>query len=521
MKFLCDNCKAKYQIPDEKIRGRTLKMKCRKCEHPILIKGPQPAAAPAAPAAPKRASASPSSSSSSKPAGRRRGGSSVGPRPVSRPAPSTATASALGAEFRRGGSLAPEPAPQRTAVEWYAAINDVPVGPIKRDELARKIGTGAVHGKSLAWREGMDDWKPLEQIPELASLLASRRVPAPPPPVAGRGAPKPPPRAKEPSGRSNVVPIGGRMGATAFDDEDEKTVLASLPSMGLDQASSPDHSPLPIGEPAAASTDLRSFQSAPPQSMDPPPASLTPAPPATRGLPPFLLIALVGVGAFGVALAVIVGKKILADDPQVAQAPVDPLDQVEDYDPDLELELGEEDLPEETSEVPAEEETPEEATDDAPVTAMATTSRRATNTGSTGSASTMQLSAEQQALLERLSGSGGGPTLSGLDMSGSTTSSRAELDASAVRRVVSAQTNQRALRRCYETAIRGAGDAPSVRMDVQVRVGASGTVTRVSATGQDFNGLRACIERTVRRWRFPASSAGGETRFPVVFAPTG
>ena len=47
MKFLCDNCKAKYQIPDEKIRGRTLKMKCRKCEHPILIKGPQEAAAAA------------------------------------------------------------------------------------------------------------------------------------------------------------------------------------------------------------------------------------------------------------------------------------------------------------------------------------------------------------------------------------------------------------------------------------------------------------------------------------------
>ena len=58
-------------------------------------------------------------------------------------------------------------------------------------------------------------------------------------------------------------------------------------------------------------------------------------------------------------------------------------------------------------------------------------------------------------------------------------------------------------------------------MDIEVRVGASGTVTRVSASGNDFNGLKACLERTVRRWRFPASSGGGETRFPVVFSPSG
>ena len=39
MKFLCPNCKAKYQISDEKIAGRTLKMDCRRCNHPIVIRG--------------------------------------------------------------------------------------------------------------------------------------------------------------------------------------------------------------------------------------------------------------------------------------------------------------------------------------------------------------------------------------------------------------------------------------------------------------------------------------------------
>jgi len=41
MKFLCPNCKAKYQISDEKIAGRTLKMDCRRCNHPIVIRGEQ------------------------------------------------------------------------------------------------------------------------------------------------------------------------------------------------------------------------------------------------------------------------------------------------------------------------------------------------------------------------------------------------------------------------------------------------------------------------------------------------
>ncbi len=37
MKFLCPSCKAKYQIADEKIIGRSVKMKCRQCGHVIEI----------------------------------------------------------------------------------------------------------------------------------------------------------------------------------------------------------------------------------------------------------------------------------------------------------------------------------------------------------------------------------------------------------------------------------------------------------------------------------------------------
>jgi len=37
MKFLCPSCKAKYQIADEKVIGRSVRMKCRQCGHLIEI----------------------------------------------------------------------------------------------------------------------------------------------------------------------------------------------------------------------------------------------------------------------------------------------------------------------------------------------------------------------------------------------------------------------------------------------------------------------------------------------------
>src|SRR5689334_22643461 len=37
MKFLCENCKAKYQIGDEKVAGKSVRMKCRKCGHEIVV----------------------------------------------------------------------------------------------------------------------------------------------------------------------------------------------------------------------------------------------------------------------------------------------------------------------------------------------------------------------------------------------------------------------------------------------------------------------------------------------------
>jgi hypothetical protein len=65
--------------------------------------------------------------------------------------------------------------------EWHVSINDVPVGPVRLEEMAHKIDAGAVSEYSLVWREGLDEWRPLATVPELMALLHGRRHSGPPP----------------------------------------------------------------------------------------------------------------------------------------------------------------------------------------------------------------------------------------------------------------------------------------------------------------------------------------------------
>ena len=60
MKIVCDNCATKYSIADEKVRGKVFKIRCKKCQHIIVVKGVEgeaavDAAAPAEPLAAEEA----------------------------------------------------------------------------------------------------------------------------------------------------------------------------------------------------------------------------------------------------------------------------------------------------------------------------------------------------------------------------------------------------------------------------------------------------------------------------------
>ncbi len=153
MKFLCEQCKAKYQIADDKIAGKTVRMKCRKCGHLIEMRSAVTETS-AATYMPSAASAPPAAST-------------VVPPPAAkapaRPAPPRATP--LGASLTAHKPAAPKPERLPSALagafkttvqreeevsapfdmqelspgdDWYVAVNGVPVGPIRVAEIRRK-----------------------------------------------------------------------------------------------------------------------------------------------------------------------------------------------------------------------------------------------------------------------------------------------------------------------------------------------------------------------------------------------
>ena len=68
---------------------------------------------------------------------------------------------------------------------WYYSKGGLQNGPVPLEDLVRLVGTGAVAPTDLAWREGMTDWVPVAQVPELAPPPAAVAEVARPPIPAG------------------------------------------------------------------------------------------------------------------------------------------------------------------------------------------------------------------------------------------------------------------------------------------------------------------------------------------------
>jgi predicted Zn finger-like uncharacterized protein len=537
MKFLCGNCKAKYQIADEKVSGRTLRMKCRRCGHDILIDGhamtpsaapPAPAAAPAQAPARKPGASSvipappPRSDAARPPAGGQpiRGAGSTRSRPPS----------ALSQDFRRHVAAPPE-VPQRSAPYdlWHVAIQDVPVGPMTRDELGRKVESGAVTAESLCWREGMDDWRPMGELAELSQLLRRTRD--------GSRSGRPPPRTR----RDASGPM--RAPEPDLDDEGVEPTRAvappgppppvkpaapprSEPSLPLPAFAqkAPLAAPLPpVAKPPSASQQLPHPAPVPAPVPSPEPIAAVPTvvSPAQMVAPPQAksnqgLYTGIAVGLLAGIL--LIGGPVLyrntwgspAPAAQGAVAPVvspTPSPAVVAA-PDLQLEVPQPDIaapePDKTTSKPG----------TAPVRTATKTEPRAGDTGP-------KLTDAERKLLERMGGGeGGGPSLSNAGRPNrEDTPSGPALTASQLMSVV--QNNKVQLQRCYETALRASGGKQdgAIKVTVNVTVGAAGSVKNVATEGNGLSTMNDCLRTSVRRWRFPQSGGDSEFAFPLVFQP--
>jgi hypothetical protein len=463
------------------------------------------------------------------------------------------------------------------------SVNDVPIGPIRLEEMAHKVDAGAVSEYSLVWRDGFDEWRPLATVPELMSLLYERRSSGPPmrsqfssiPPfgeaqTAIKETPEPPSVPVPPKPPLHVLsgPSDVSVEFLPFTDalQSEPGLPAALGGMSQPPASL---GPEPIFRSASSPGAFSGLPQPPDEPISVP--AVPPQPIVTEprtGSSMWVWALMVAVAVFSAVVAglafdkygdAILEKFLGSLSAPVHQAPkaappapmATPLEDVvvaeeaevidEAEATDLEeAEALEEAAVVESEEGIAEEGTGEDAatdsapvieppkpTEDGPTMRPAKPRRRArpkrpsktVQASSTGikKLGDDSLNAEEQELLADF-GSSGNAEVAKIDVakSGSTKSKRDPLDAKAVSATVT--TNKPRLQRCYERAIRGQQSPTAVRMNVSLNVAASGRVSSVDVAGTGPGGLRECMEASIRRWRFPASSEGGPAKFPIVFS---
>ena len=453
--------------------------------------------------------------------------------------------------------------------EWHVSINDVPVGPIRLEEMSHKIDASAVSEYTLVWREGFEEWRPLATIPELMALLHERRHSGPPSRTSFSSMP--------PFVDSRTSIADSAMPAAALSSpppglmqQDMPLEFAPLadalqPETGLPDAfSEMSQPPAPLGPggvfPSSPPLGLFSGLPAEPDEMVsvpsvPPQAAAATAEPRS-GLSLGILALMVALAVFSGVAAFLAfdrfGDSFLQDvlstsEPAVVAAPIPAPAPVEEPEVALE-ESATQELAAEDGEPLAEGEAmegeaaegevaqaedaesgqampviePPDPSDDgpkmAPTRSWRPKARRTPRPKPAAAAPKREsLSAEDQKLLNAFdSSANAAPARIEVEKSASTQSKNPPLDGDAVRATVT--TNKPRLQRCYERAIRGQQAPPSVRLDVTVTVAASGRVKGVDAAGSGPGGLAECVEASVRRWRFPASSEGGPAKFPIVFS---
>ncbi len=207
MQFSCDSCKTQLQIADEKVRGKRLIVRCKRCGAKIAISDPALAnAAPRVVAHPPTTLPRPVAASAPAPAAR-----ATAPR-----GPNTDTESTRAMEtdvlekallaskaddpaaVQNGVPAPSRPRPPADTPAWFAMLHGKQEGPLTRAQLEEKTGRGEMGPRTYLWKDGMQSWQRAKDLPELTELFPAAAMssvpppPVPPPPsVSPRRLPRP------------------------------------------------------------------------------------------------------------------------------------------------------------------------------------------------------------------------------------------------------------------------------------------------------------------------------------------
>jgi predicted Zn finger-like uncharacterized protein len=215
MKFVCENCATQYLISDEKVGSKGVKVRCKRCGNVIIVKPAETRESrrePQTDVVPFSGGSAPGDAQSQEPAPNRdelgqafdqllktgMGNDVQGDEPEDAEE-GQATMIFNVDELERLQGLKGEAADQKkidqafsgmestelpggvrsqqqAQPEWYVAIRDEQVGPLTLDDVTKRWQNGEVTESTLSWCAGMEDWKPIKDVPRLRHLLDSTKA---------------------------------------------------------------------------------------------------------------------------------------------------------------------------------------------------------------------------------------------------------------------------------------------------------------------------------------------------------
>ncbi len=205
MKITCQSCQAKYTIADEKVAGKTVKIKCKKCSATIVVHGDQ-----------------------------QQGAQTLDPNLV--------LGAAAGEEdvatrvFNGETDAGPG-----GGDEWTVNVTEDDQRTMTTPQIVEEWQRGALNADTYVWKDGMGDWLPITSVPELMALVGGGPAAVAPEPQFGLGGTM---MMEAPSGGGSRAPAaaaakraGGRAGAVdLFGAQPEPAASASqAPLPGADR----------------------------------------------------------------------------------------------------------------------------------------------------------------------------------------------------------------------------------------------------------------------------------------------
>lgn len=523
MKFSCDQCKTRYSIGDERVRGKVLKIRCKHCSHIMTVREERKAAS-----------------------GERRGALDRAMDQAFADSPAQAFQGSDHTLIGVPNLLFPSgDTPELETEEWHLSVDGVAAGPFVLSRLAGRIIDERAAGEHeiFVWRDGFDDWLPPEDVQEVWGAVERLR----PGLVRSAGPPPaPPPEPKHPALSTHPVE---RVESFEFAEQEAPTVTrprpaalqaltASLPPpmpRSLDEEFGPLVPPagshqFNITEPsqvfdlallAGAPVAQQPVPAGPPQGADtgalpgppapaPPPVLVVPGP-APTPLRQLKLVLSLSVAMCVFLIAVV--AYLLLRRPAPGPAP--------EHAASPSPGAGPEGREVKDTPVAVHGEEPGQGAA-APATPSASGAEPAARKGSNGRRPLrLPAAASGKTQLE-----GNAATLAKLYEEGKGIAPRLPADSPAaasgggVSEAELQETmrrNRKSLSPCYDRFLKRDASVRQGRIDVQVRVGASGSVTQVnlgSALGSTE--LGGCMQKVIRAWHFPPADSEYETHFPLI-----